>query len=90
MGTVKTRYKISGGDLLKDDHPTGIKVTDDYFFRGSEPLDIYLEDGHIFVLIKIIPFLKALKISSSAKLRVDPEGIVWGSGKDCIFDKLTS
>ncbi len=89
MSGKRTRYTLLGGDLLKDGQPTGIKVIDDYFYRDSEALDIYIEDGHIFVLTKVVPFLKSLKVSSSAQLIVDTDGIIWSHGQHCIFDELT-
>lgn len=87
MNKVKTRYQIKNGYLLSEGKVTEIRIVEDYFYLGDQPLNIYQEDNVLFVLKPMIPFLKWPMISTPLDLFIDPEGCFWGPSKSCIFDQ---
>jgi hypothetical protein len=84
---VKTRYKLKDGQLFYDEKPTEIRIDDDYFYLGNRPLNIYQEDGHIYFVKHLIPFLKWPTIASPVGLSFDGEGFLWVRDQKCIFDQ---
>lgn len=85
---VKTKYQAKDGQLFYEGKPTDIRISDDYFYQGNKFLNIYQEDGHLFILKPLIPFLKWPMISSSVDLSIDKDGFVWGTGQNNIFDQF--
>ncbi len=84
----KSKYQIKDMCLYHEGKPTEVRIDDDYFYLGSKPLNIYQEDGHIFALKPLLPFLKWPMVSSSTELSVDAEGIIWARNESCIFDQF--
>lgn len=61
-----------------DNSPTGITVNDEQFYRGSEDLHAYIEDGAIFTSNQFLPFIKTVRLSRKTDFRVDKEGNISG------------
>ena len=83
---IKTKYQTKNGQLFYEGKSTEILVNDDYFFLGNKPLNIYQEDGQIFVLKPLVPLLNWPMISSSTGLSIDEDGFLWAQNQSCIFD----
>lgn len=84
---TQTKYQTKDGRLFYDGKPTDIRINDDYFYLGDQSLNIYREDGQIFILKRLIPFLKWPMISSPSGLTIDSEGVFWGTDQSCVFDQ---
>lgn len=85
---TKTKYQARDGQLFYEGNPTDIRIIDSYFYQGNKFLNIYQEDGHLFILKPLIPFLKWPMISSPVDLSIDKDGFVWGANKNNIFDQF--
>ena len=83
---IKTKYQVQNGQLLYDGEATNIHVDDDYFYMGSSPLNIYQEDGFVFVLKPLFPWFKWPMISSATGITIDERGILRSQSQNCIFD----
>lgn len=82
----KTKYQVQNGQLLCDGKPTNIHIDDDCFYIGSSPLNIYQEDGFIYALKPLFPWIKWPMISSATGITIDEKGILCSKNQSCIFD----
>lgn len=82
----KTKYQQKENSLYRDGVLTGISLVDDQFFLNGKSLNLYKEDGKIFVLAPLFPFFRLLKISRSSGNSIDENGDVWSQSEKCVFD----
>lgn len=76
-GLIKTNFSLRNDLLLKDGNQTGIRIEDEYFYRGDLQLPLYIEDNYIFQLRPLFGFIPWIKFSKWTGLKVDASGDVW-------------
>lgn len=85
----KNEYLIDkDGQLLKNGTAIGITVIDDYFYKNKKFLDIYIEDGRLFHLVRIIPFVNWFKSSRPLNLDLDKSGKIIPRKDASNFDEI--